>query len=61
MAEHPVAGVDYPTRWRVLLAWFPADAYCFTYLERLRTPPSCAGSLRSRGSEGHTPFPPKRL
>ncbi|MBA3748409.1 MAG: transposase [Solirubrobacterales bacterium] len=33
---HPVAGVDYPRNWHELLAWFPDDAACLRYLERLR-------------------------
>ena len=34
--EHPQAGVDYPRNWHELLAWFPDDATCLRYLERLR-------------------------
>jgi len=34
--EHPRAGVDYPGNWHELLAWFPDDAACLRYLERLR-------------------------
>jgi transposase-like protein len=30
------AGVDYPSNWHELLAWFPDDAACLHYLERLR-------------------------
>jgi hypothetical protein len=33
---HPVAGVDYPRNYHELLAWFPDDAACLRYLERLR-------------------------
>ncbi|MCP9492068.1 MAG: transposase, partial [Solirubrobacteraceae bacterium MAG38_C4-C5] len=33
---HPQAGVDYPSNWHELLAWFPDDAACLRYLERLR-------------------------
>ncbi len=36
MAEHPVAGVDYPARWQDFVAWFPDDAHCVAYLEQLR-------------------------
>ena len=36
MDGHPVAGVDYPGNWHELLAWFPDDAACLRYLERLR-------------------------
>lgn len=36
MATHPVAGADYPSRWQDVLAWFPDDTACLTYLERLR-------------------------
>ncbi len=35
-SAHPVAGVDYPRNWHELLAWFPDDAACLRYLERLR-------------------------
>jgi len=31
-----VAGRDYPRGWDELQAWFPDDAACLTYLERLR-------------------------
>jgi hypothetical protein len=34
--ERPQAGVDYPCNWHELLAWFPDDAACLRYLERLR-------------------------
>jgi hypothetical protein len=33
---HPVAGVDYPRNYHELLSWFPDDAACLRYLERLR-------------------------
>jgi transposase-like protein len=39
MAEgrwHPQPGVDYPRNWHELLVWFPDDAACVRYLERLR-------------------------
>lgn len=36
MAEYPQPGVDYPRAWHELLAWFPDDASCLRYLERLR-------------------------
>jgi len=32
----PVGGVDYPRTWAEFVAWFPADAACVAYLERLR-------------------------
>jgi transposase-like protein len=32
----PVAGVDYPRTHHELVAWFPDDAACLRYLERLR-------------------------
>jgi transposase-like protein len=35
-AERPEAGVDYPRNWHELLAWFPDDAACLRFLERLR-------------------------
>ena len=34
----PRPGLDYPESWRELLAWFPDDAACLAYLERLRWP-----------------------
>jgi len=47
---HPVAGVDYPESWRELLVWFPDDAACLGYLERLRWPDGfvCPGLRRRR-------------
>jgi ISXO2-like transposase domain/Transposase zinc-ribbon domain len=35
-AAQPVAGVDYPRNYHELVAWFPDDAACLRYLERLR-------------------------
>jgi hypothetical protein len=35
---HPRAGKDYPGTWAELIAWFPDDAACRTYLEGLRWP-----------------------
>ena len=45
---HPRAGVDYPTTYQDLLAWFPDDAACLNYLAGLRWPegfvcPACGG------------------
>ncbi len=34
--EQPRAGIDYPSNWHELLGWFPDDAACLRYLERLR-------------------------
>ena len=36
VVEHPRAGVEYPSNWHELLAWFPVDGACLRYLERLR-------------------------
>ena len=54
--DHPVAGRDYPTDWDQFLAWFPDEAACLRYLERLSWPhgflcPAC-GRARApwRGS-----------
>lgn len=49
--RHPVGGVDYPQTYQELLAWFPDDAACLSYLALLRWPdgfvcPVC-GSDRS--------------
>src|SRR5712692_1892845 len=54
---HPRPGVDYPESWRELLAWFPDDAACLTYLERLRWPagfacPRCGGVDSWRMGDG---------
>jgi len=35
---HPRGGVDYPTTFQDLLAWFPDDAACLDYLAGLRWP-----------------------
>lgn len=35
---HPKGGVDYPTTYQELLAWFPDDASCLDYLAGLRWP-----------------------
>lgn len=53
----PVGGVDYPRDWHEFQSWFPDEAACRTYLERLRWPegficPACGhpkGWRRSRG------------
>ena len=34
--QNLAAGVDYPSNWHELLAWFPDDAACLRYLEKLR-------------------------
>ena len=54
---HPRPGVDYPESWRELLAWFPDDASCLGYLERLRWPtgfacPVCGGIESWRMGDG---------
>jgi transposase-like protein len=54
---HPRPGVDYPESWRELLVWFPDDAACLTYLERLRWPagfacPGCGGVESWRMGDG---------
>ena len=36
LSAHPVGGVDYPLTFQELLEWFPDDAACLAYLERLR-------------------------
>src|SRR5579875_3863416 len=38
MASNPVAGVDYPRTFQEFLDWFPDEASCRKYLERLRWP-----------------------
>ncbi len=37
-SAHPVGGVDYPGTFQELLEWFPDNAACLAYLERLRWP-----------------------
>ena len=49
-SSYPVAGQDYPRTWSQFLRWFPDDAACLAYLERLRWGdgfecPAC-GSIR---------------
>jgi len=52
---HPEAGVDYPTTYQDLLAWFPDNKACLEYLARLRWPdgfvcPACkAGEVWRTG------------
>ena len=36
MTDQPLVGVDYPGNWYELLDWFPDEAACLRYLERLR-------------------------
>ncbi len=36
--SQPVAGRDYPATWSQFLKWYPDDAACARYLERLRWP-----------------------
>jgi transposase-like protein len=36
--DHPVAGRDYPADWDQFLAWFPDEAACLRFLERLSWP-----------------------
>lgn len=57
VADHPVAGIDYPGTYQQLLEWFPDDAACVAYLEKLRWPggfscPTCAGEGYWRTSRG---------
>jgi transposase-like protein len=47
--------VDYPATWQEFVAWFPDDAACAAYLERLRWPagfvcPRCGGTRAWRRS-----------
>lgn len=51
--EGPKAGVDYPGTWHEFLSWFPDNARCLAYLERLRWPdgfvcPRCEGKTAWR-------------
>ena len=38
VSAHPVGGIDYPRTFQELLEWFPDNAACVAYLERLRWP-----------------------
>jgi transposase-like protein len=49
MEPRPRAGIDYPATWQQFLAWFPEEATCRSYLERLRWPkgfvcPKCSAT-----------------
>jgi hypothetical protein len=51
VVARPVGGVDYPRTWTEFVAWFPDEAACVAYLDRLRwgdgfVCPGC-GSTRS--------------
>jgi len=35
VSDQPAAGVGYPRNWHELLRWFPGDAACVRYLEKL--------------------------
>ena len=53
----PIAGSDYPGTYQELLAWFPDDAACTAYLEKLRWPdgfscPVCQSSHYWRTGRG---------
>ena len=57
VSGHPRAGVDYPGTWAAFLDWFPDDAACLAYLERLRWPqgfvcPACASRRGWRTGDG---------
>lgn len=57
MAEHPVAGVDYPSKWQDFLAWFPDETHCLAYLEQLRwgqgfACPRCGGQAAWQRGDG---------
>ncbi len=54
---HPESGVDYPSTYQQLLAWFPDDEACLDYLARLRWPdgfscPACAVTAFWRTGKG---------
>ena len=55
--RHPVAGVDYPSTFQELLAWFPDEESCLEYLARLRWPqgfvcPQCTATRSWRTGAG---------
>jgi transposase-like protein len=57
VSTHPVGGVDYPRTFQELLEWFPDNASCLAYLERLRWPdgfvcPACAAEVGWRTAKG---------
>ena len=54
---HPEAGVDYPTTYQDLLAWFPDNQSCLDYLVGVRWPqgflcPGCGGTACWRTGSG---------
>ena len=56
-AQRPVAGSDYPGTYQELLTWFPDNAACIAYLEKLRWPdgficPACGGGESWRTQRG---------
>jgi transposase-like protein len=53
----PRGGVDYPRSWSEFQSWFPGEAECIAYLERLRWGegfrcPTCDGSRAWRTKRG---------
>ncbi len=55
--SHPRSGLDYPGSWAALMEWFPDDAACLAYLERLRWPggfvcPRCGSHQGWRIADG---------
>ncbi len=57
LVDHPQAGVDYPGTWAAFLEWFPDDAACVEFLERLRWPdgfvcPLCGSAVGWRIADG---------
>ena len=61
--SRPIAGEDYPGTWNQFLDWFPDDASCLSYVERVRWPdgfvcPQCHGSGSAyRSSRGRLVCP----
>ncbi len=55
--SRPIAGRDYPKDWTQLLDWFPGEAACLRFLERLRWP---GGFVCPRCGESDEPYRAKR-
>jgi len=55
--KHPVGGVDYPRTLQEFHGWFPSEAACIKYLQRIRWPdgfrcPRCGGASAWRTVRG---------
>lgn len=53
-APHPVGGRDYPRTLAEFNHWFPGEAACLAYLERLRWPAGFVCSTSAAGRAAGT-------